>query len=100
MSFAVAGMHLPADLPRMARRRGDGPLKILDSIRAKYCRIQISDPISAPMSPTTKESSSVPTDVEIHGSVTFGGEMTFAGKLTGGGIKGPVLTVSPGATIT
>ena len=26
--------------------------------------------------------------------------MTFAGKLTGGGIKGPILTVSPGATIT
>jgi cytoskeletal protein CcmA (bactofilin family) len=26
--------------------------------------------------------------------------MTFAGKLTGGGIKGPILTVSHGASIT
>jgi cytoskeletal protein CcmA (bactofilin family) len=52
------------------------------------------------MSDTPSQSSSVPADVEIHGSIAFGGDMTFAGKLTGGGIKGPTLTVSPGAAIT
>lgn len=52
------------------------------------------------MSEPTRQNSSVPADVEIHGSVTFRGEMTFAGTLTGGDIKGPTLTVSPGATIT
>jgi len=52
------------------------------------------------MSETTRQNSSVPADVEIHGSVTFRGEMTFAGRLTGGDIKGPTLTVGPGASIT
>jgi cytoskeletal protein CcmA (bactofilin family) len=51
------------------------------------------------MSDTTSKNSSVPSDVEIHGSITFGGEMVFAGHLTGGGIKGPILTVSQGAEI-
>ena len=52
------------------------------------------------MSEITNKNSSVPSDVEINGSVTFGGEMVFAGRLSGGNIKGPVLTVSPKASIT
>ena len=52
------------------------------------------------MNENTNKSSSVPGDVEINGSITFGGEMIFAGRLTGGNIKGPTLTVSQGANIT
>lgn len=43
--------------------------------------------------------SSVQSDVEIHGSITFSGELAFGGQLTGGGIKGPHLTVPTGAKI-
>lgn len=49
--------------------------------------------------PKPVSKSSVSSDVEIHGSITFTGDLTFGGKLTGGGIKGPHLTVSPGAKI-
>ena len=52
------------------------------------------------MTDTKTKSSSVPSDVEIHGSITFGGDMVFAGRLTGGNIKGPTLTVSHGAHVT
>lgn len=44
--------------------------------------------------------SSVRSDVEIHGSVTFQGELAFGGQLTGGSIKGPILTVSADSSIT
>jgi len=52
------------------------------------------------MSDTKTKSSSVPSDVEINGSVTFGGDMIFAGRLKGGGIKGPTLVISQGAHVT
>lgn len=45
-------------------------------------------------------SSTVQNDVEIHGTLTFKGELNFGGQLTGGSIKGPNLTVDPGASVT
>src|SRR6185436_17430144 len=51
------------------------------------------------MNDTKTKSSSVPSDVDINGSITFGGDMVFAGRLTGGNIKGPTLTVSHGAHV-
>ena len=53
-----------------------------------------------PMSETTATPSIVRSDVEINGSITFTGELAFGGQLTGGGIKGPILTVSPGANVS
>lgn len=52
------------------------------------------------MSETTPAPSSVRSDVEINGSITFKGELAFGGQLKGGGIKGPILTVSPGANVS
>ena len=52
------------------------------------------------MSDTKTNSSSVPSDVQITGSIKFGGDMVFAGRLTGGNIKGPTLIVSQGAHVT
>ena len=52
------------------------------------------------MSVPTATPSTVRSDVEINGSITFKGELAFGGQLTGGGIKGPILTVSPGANVT
>ena len=52
------------------------------------------------MSETTTTPSAVRSDVEINGSITFKGELSFGGQLTGGGIKGPILTVSPGASVS
>lgn len=48
--------------------------------------------------PTIK--SAVNSDVEIHGSITFKGDLSFGGQLTGGGIKGPSLTVTNTAKVT
>jgi cytoskeletal protein CcmA (bactofilin family) len=51
------------------------------------------------MNDSIHSKSSVLSDVEIHGSLTFRGELTFGGQLTGGSIKGTILTVSSDSNI-
>lgn len=50
--------------------------------------------------PTTTTTSSIPSDVEIHGSLTFRGDLTFDGRLEGGGITGKTLILGSRARVT
>ena len=51
------------------------------------------------MNPPIDSKSTILSDVEIVGSITFKGELTFDGKLQHGDVKGENLTVGPKARI-
>ena len=51
------------------------------------------------MNPTSDTKSTILTDVELTGSITFSGELTFDGKLSKGDIKGNILTLGPNAKV-
>lgn len=51
------------------------------------------------MNPTSDNKSTILSDVELTGSITFSGELTFDGKLSKGDIKGNILTLGPNAKV-
>lgn len=51
------------------------------------------------MNPPSNTQSTILSDVEIVGSITFKGDLNFDGKLSNGNIKGEILTVGPKARV-
>jgi cytoskeletal protein CcmA (bactofilin family) len=51
------------------------------------------------MNPPSDNQSTILSDVEIDGSITFKGHLTFDGRLSNGNIKGETLTIGPKARI-
>jgi cytoskeletal protein CcmA (bactofilin family) len=51
------------------------------------------------MNPNSDNNSTILSDVEIIGSITFQGELIFDGQLSSGNIKGKTLTIGPKARI-